>query len=236
MRSRSAQRLGLSLVEVLVALGIVAILLSAIIALTTSLLGFSTRVNATNERLTDLSDAAGYVSTNARRSMGLVGDGSTSIEISADGATFTCSVASSDGACLALLVPVVDRDSPSSEITDFNLLAYRFTTLGDWAGDPGLAPGWNGQDTPILLEYEASACTSCSEPPSIPASMTATSTSLVIPDLVVENPPGTSIVPFEVTNGRTRVTVRLWSRGSNATDHVLVPADGPLVAQAVRRP
>src|SRR6056297_876227 len=164
---------GFSLVELLISMAVLGILLVAIVSLTSSFLTYSGRVSTVNDRLSELNDAAGYIATNGRRAMAVVGaaevggGGLTPIDITYGSDTFTCSVPSTDGPCVGFVVPVVDRTTTASDSTAFDLLAYRVLPLSAWAHNPGPAEGWNGADTPLTLEYRVSLCTSCSVPPSV---------------------------------------------------------------------
>lgn len=233
---------GLSLVELLISMGVLGILLVAIVSLTSSFLTYSGRVSTINDRLSELNDAAGYIATNGRRAMAVVGAGAvaggslTSIDITDGTDTFTCSVPSADGPCVGFVVPVVDRSTTASDITGFDLLAYRVIPLSAWADDPGLAEGWNGADTPLMLEYRVSLCTGCSTPPSVPSTATAVQASMVIPDLFLEDAGGNPIAPFDVFLDTAQMTIRLRAAGSGESVDTRVPADGPLELTVVRRP
>jgi prepilin-type N-terminal cleavage/methylation domain-containing protein len=228
MRRRAA----FTIVELLVAVFVIGILLSAIVALTSSFLGYSRRVSVINERLADLNDALGYMGTNARAAMDVVGHDATSVGVTWDGVSFTCTTTGTEP-CLALVVPVVDRGTAG--ITGFDLLAYRFVALSGWADDPGLAEGWDGADTPLLLEYGASLCTGCTTPPAVPSSLTATRVSLVASDLTLDDTVGT-FQPFTVAAAGTQITLRLRGRGAGSELGTFVPADGPLELTLTRRP
>lgn len=233
---RSKATAGFTLLELLVATAIVGVLISAIVVLTGGFLRYSGRVSTINDRLAELSDASGYIATNVRGAMQVIGGGASSVDITADGNTFTCSTTSVDGPCIALVVPVVDRTTTASDIVGFNLLAYRVIPLSAWDADPGLRPGWNGVDTPLMLEYRVSLCTGCSTPPVVPAAVSAGSSSLIIPDLFLEDNAGVAVQPFQVFLGTARMSVTLRSRGVGREQDVTVPADGPLVLTVVRRP
>jgi prepilin-type N-terminal cleavage/methylation domain-containing protein len=225
---------GFTLIEVLVATFVLGILLTAIIGLSSGYLGFSRRVSTINERLADLNDALGYVASNARSAMNVIGADGTSVDVTAGGTTFTCETIAADP-CLAFVVPVVDRTTTASDITGFDLLAYRIAPLSAWADDPGLAPGWNGTGTPTMLEYRVSLCTGCTTPPAVPAAVTAARTSLVTSDLTLDTGAGT-FVPFEVTETGTVVTLRVRSRGAGLEANTFVPGQGPLEVTVARRP
>lgn len=227
---------GFTLLELLVATAIVGVLISGIVVLTGGFLRYSGRVSTINDRLAELSDASGYLATNVRGAMQVIGAGGTSVDITADGTTFTCSTTSADGPCVALVVPRVDRSTAASDIVGFNLLAYRVVPLSAWAGDPGLRPGWDGDDTPLMLEYRVDLCSGCSTPPVVPATVNAASSSLMIPDLFLQDNAGVAVQPFQVFLGTARMSITLRSRGVGREQDVTVPADGPMVLTVVRRP
>lgn len=213
---------------------VLGLLLAAVISLTTGYLGFSRRVSVVNDRLADLNDALGYVGTTARRSMAVVGTDGTSVEIEFGGDSFDCDTTVAEP-CLAFVVPVVDRASVVSEISGFDLLAYRVMPISEWDGNPGIPAGWDGDDTPLMLEYRVPLCVGCTNPPTVGASVTATRASLVIADLTLGIGAG-AFDPFVVTNGTVTVTFRMRSQGAGIEEGTLVPSDGPLELTVVRRP
>ena len=235
---RPRQRsLGFTLLELLIALGILGILISAIIAMTSGFLGYTRHVSVTNDRLIELNDVAGYVATNGRRAMQFIG-GSTTVDISIGGTTFTCSTNATDGPCVAMVVPIVDREAAGADIIGFDLLAYRVVPLSDWDDDPGLPQGWNGPDTPLMLEYRAELCSSCSVPPVVPNDVAADQVSLVLPNLFLEDNAGDAVAPFAIEGGSAESALRLGlrTRGSGQQDVTIVPADEPLILTATKRP
>lgn len=225
---------GFTLVELLVSMFVLGILLAAVIALSSGYLGFSRRVSVINERLADLNDALGYVGTTARRAMAVVGTDGTSVDIEFAGDTFACSTAVAD-ACVAFVVPIVDRTTASSEITGYDLLAYRVVPFSAWDANPGVPAGWDGDETPLMLEYRSELCVGCTVPPAVGAGVTASRESLVIADLTFGAGAG-SFEPFSVANGTVNVTFRMRSQGAGVEAGTLVPADGPLELTVVRRP
>jgi len=225
---------GFTVIEILVATFVLGILLAAIIGLSSGYLGFSRRVSTINERLADLNDALGYIGAQARSAMNVVGADGTSVDVTVGTDTFTCATTAAEP-CVAFVVPVVDRTTAASDITGFELLAYRVAPLSDWADDPGVSPGWNGASTPTLLEYRVQLCTGCTTPPAVPAAVTATRTSLVATDLTLVAAVGTYL-PFEVTESGAVVTLRARSQGAGLEANTFVPADGPLRVTFARRP
>jgi prepilin-type N-terminal cleavage/methylation domain-containing protein len=235
MRESRQRALGLTLIELLIAMAIIGILVSAIIALSAGFLGYSRRVSAVNERLIDINDAVGYIALNGRRAMLAIG-GATTVDISAGGTTFTCANNAASGPCLALVVPIVDRNSTAADIVGFELLAYRIVPMSAWNDNPGLPAGWDGANTPLLLEYRAPLCLGCSSPPALPSSVTADQVSLVISDLFLEDNAGNPITPFTVQSAQVELIIALRTRAPGSQDQVIVPADGPLVMTVTRRP
>lgn len=225
---------GFTLVELLLAMAILGILMSAIIAMTSGFLGFSRHVNSVNDQLAQLNDAAGYVALNGRRAMEIIGSangGAASADVAFGADTFTCSTTSADGSCMAVVVPTVD--SSTAAITGYELLAYRVVPISDWADNPGLAGGWSGDDTPLMLEYHVPL--SCSALPCSLSSLTADRASLVIPNLYLENNDGTDVAPFEILNTREFV-LSLRTRGTGQNAQRMVPNDGPIVLDVTLRP
>ncbi len=262
MRSSSA-RTGFTLVELLVAMGILAVLISAVIALSGSFLGYSRHANVINMGIADLNDVSGYIATNARRALRGIGCQDTpgtagnpndpavtcgvesSVTISFGGSPFICSTESASGPCIALVVPVVDRSSATANVIDYELLAYRVVPLSEWSGNPGVAPGWNGTETPTLLEYRASlGCgATCATPPATPLAVTAAAESLVATDLFFEDENGATLRPFQVVTDPLSsnlklqaVTFRLRTRGAGLERDVILPTRNTLVVTATSRP
>ena len=228
-------RSGFTLVELLVAIAVLGILLSAIVTLTSGFLGFSRQVSAINERLADLTDAMGYVGLNAKASMRVYGEAGATRQVSFGGSTFTCAVDDADEPCIAFVVPEVSR--ASGLITGFDFVAYAIRPLSAWTLNPGVPAGWDGATTPVLLEYRRQLCTGCTAPPDAPATVDATRVSLVIADLFLElDGGGGAIQPFEITTDSSRVTLRLRTRGSGLNDGIRVPNNGALTQFIVRRP
>lgn len=238
MSSRSR---GFTIVELLVATAVLGILIAAVIALTSSFLGFSRRVSAINERLTDLNDVMGYVALNARRSVRVVGQGNDVSITPLGGTAFDCSLAEADP-CFALVVPVTNPGTGA--ISGYDLLAYRVAPLSDWIGNPGVAGGWDGAATPAMFEYGVNLCTGCTSAPGIAgSSVTDVREALVVTDLFFEDDAGIAFEPFAISGELvagsgdfSRITVRMRTRASGTIDDVRVPTDGPLQLQVVRRP
>lgn len=236
---------GFGLIELLVAMAVLGILLSAIIGLTTGFLGFSRRINVINERLVDINDAMGYVGLNVRRAMRVAGDEEvTSVTVTGIGDAFDCHLTSTDGACLGLLVPV-RHATETWRVDRYDLLAYRVVPISAWTVDnPGLAEGWAADRTPLMLEYRARLSCGAPDPvtsnpcppPPIPSSVAAQQLSLVIADLAFETAAGVAFEPFTVAAETSRVTVRMRSIGSGQNADITVPGDEPLETVFVRRP
>lgn len=226
---------GMTLVELLVAIAIGGVLIMAIVSLSGGMLTYTRRANQINQNLTDLNDAIGYISLKLRGAKQLVGN-NDSIEITDGSQTFQCSIGSPDGSCVALVVPVVDRASPTAEIVGYELLAFRVATLDAWSGDPGMSPGWDGQDTPLMLEYRSPlACGSpCSAPPLAPSSIVADRVSLVISDLYFFDASGSPFEPFEVEGSNT-ATIRLRMLAAGQTTDRAVPSEHPSTVVVTRR-
>jgi prepilin-type N-terminal cleavage/methylation domain-containing protein len=235
-RRRSHERLGFTLVELLVSVAILGVLISVIVAMTSGFLGFSRRVSNINTQLADLNDVLGYVALNARRAMRVVG-ASDQVRIDPpDGAEFDCSIGSVHGPCIALVVPITNR--ANSEITGYTLVAYRVAPLSTWGSNPGIAVGWNGDATPALFEYTTPlACgAGCAVPTVAGTTVSATRTSLVLSDLFLVDEAGAPVEPFEVAAAESKITFRLRTRGVGLEGQVLVPSDRPLEILTLRRP
>lgn len=260
---RARGNLGFTLVELLVALGIISVLITLVVSLSSSFLGYSRHSNVINTAIADLNDVTGYLATNARRALrgigcqnrpGTAGNPNdppvscgteSSISITYDGSTFVCSTTSADGSCIALVVPVVDRSTLTSDITGFELLAYRVIPISDWDGDPGVSRGWNGEETPLMLEYRATlGCgTTCGVPPPNPSAVTASIESLVATDLFLEDELGGAYLPFRLVTDPLSTDLKLQSatfrlrlRGSGLEQSTVMPSNNVLSVTATSRP
>lgn len=232
---------GFTLIELLLATAILGILVGAVVSMSGSFLGYSRHVSAINTKLSDVNDAAGYVATNIRRAMRVLPGplslpgASTSCSMPAGTVTWTAGD-STTWPCLALVVPSVDRTSGS--IVGWDLLAYRIVPVSSWTGNPGFPDGWDGNDTPVMLEYRVPLCTSScgSVPPtSIPATATST-VSLVLGDLTFAGVSGSPIKVVGDQATATDITLTLQARSTGLESATIVPSSGPLVLRVTRRP
>lgn len=157
---RHVQRLGVTIVELLVALSILGIVLAVLFSVSRSTLRFTGTTSAVSTSLADLSDAEAYL-TDAFRNAKVVLSDFTLLE--ADGATTlaTCSLLA-DGDCIGVLIPVVDTTTTAQPIVNFDLSAFFVQEVGDTFEDLGIAPGWQGDSTLTLVEYRVESL--CSSP------------------------------------------------------------------------
>lgn len=104
---------GLTLVELLIAMAIMGIVFVLVTNWQVSTLGISTRTNAMSQRLTDLTDATGYVGDRVRAAIAVRDGGFT---VNAGSATATTNSGKCDAVtpCLALLIPESDEELKGS--------------------------------------------------------------------------------------------------------------------------
>ncbi|WP_104991455.1 type II secretion system protein J [Deinococcus sp. NW-56] len=118
---------GLTLVEMLVAMAIMGIVFVLVTNWQVSTLSISTRTNAMSQRLTDLTDATGYVGDRVRAAIAVRDSGFT---VNASGATAATNSGKCDAVtpCLALLIPESDEQLKGA------------VTLSDSSATPKIGP------------------------------------------------------------------------------------------------
>jgi len=155
MKRRAA---GFTLVELMVATGIVALLLAGMAAFLHGTMRFSSSTIATSDRLRELNDGSGYVVDNLRRSSDVAVGSCVDPEA---GGTVTRE-------CVALVVPV--EQAASLEVDAVLRLAYlRIPRSAFVAGRPSVVPpdSWADAHTDVLVEYRG--VTPCSGDCTLPA-------------------------------------------------------------------
>lgn len=217
-RAPERSRAGLTLIELLVAMGVLGVLLAALISLMSGLLGFTRQASAINQGFSDVNDALGYLTMRVRGAVAVY-DG-LAVDFPGEATPFTCS-STGITPCFAVLVPIVDRGDGS--IDDFEVVAYRVLNVGDW--DPTFPEGWSGASTPVLVEYRTAGLCGCDEPPEDVGIPVFGDPVLVVADLA----PG--LVPFTVRADERLVTLQLQMRSVNRANIVDSPRDGPLVSE-----
>lgn len=125
---------GFTLIEVLIAMGLLGIILMLIMNWQMSTLGISTRTNAMTRSLNDLNDLTGYVGDRARSAVRVKFFNSGSVN----------SVACSDDTpCLAVVVPVVTtQGGVEGVVTGFDQYVYRMSNRTDVSSDDKTADSW----------------------------------------------------------------------------------------------
>lgn len=111
MREQAQQ--GLTLVEMLVAMAIMGIVFVLVTNWQVSTLSISTRTNAMSQRLTDLTDATGYVGDRVRAAIA-VRDGGFTVNASSATAATNSGKCDAVTPCLALLMPESDEELKGS--------------------------------------------------------------------------------------------------------------------------
>ena len=134
---RAAREAGLTLIEILLALGIMGVVMALITNWQTGTLNITTRTNATARGLTELNDLTGYVGDRVRTAQRVrVATSGLSVN---SGSGNTCSALSP---CLAVVLP--ETNPTTGAVTKYVLFVYRMEprskvtadkTPDDWAED-----------------------------------------------------------------------------------------------------
>lgn len=161
MRSRNPVRLspngrrGFTIVELLVALALVGFLLTGLLALTRSALGFTGLSSAISTSVQSIAEAEGYLADKFRLAKRvdaseqlLASDGTTLIDCQTSG-----SGSVPPGRCLTILTPVVSAGGDQA-IIDFDLSVFNVQPIEDLYAANGIPRGYDGEDTLALVEYK----------------------------------------------------------------------------------
>lgn len=166
-------RAGFTILELLVALVLMAFILTGLLALTRSALGYTSLASSVATSVQSIAQAEGYLSDKFRLAKRV--DGSETL-FEADGTTtlVECNVSGAGsvpaGRCLTILTPVLGGgvDQP---IVDFDFTVFNVQPIGDLYETEGLPRGFDGDDTLALVEYKvenicaATGTAPCSRPP-----------------------------------------------------------------------
>ncbi len=145
---------GLTLIEILLALGIMGVILVLITNWQTNTLDLTTRTNATGRGLMELNDLTGYVGDRVRAAVRVrVATSGLSVN---SGAGNACAVTQP---CLAVVLP--EADPTTGTVTAYRLFVYRLQPRSVVTDDK--APdAWAEDNVQVLREYRS---TSGSTPP-----------------------------------------------------------------------
>lgn len=141
------RRSGFTIVELLVAMAVLAVVLGLLTVLTSSTLRLSSRTIGDSERMLPLRDAVGYMSDSVRRA--------STVKSSCDLWT-----ADPETQCLDVVVPLLDANE---QIVGEERITYRYLPRSDLPGESDLgaafAPGPDDDDTYAILEYSVTPAT-----------------------------------------------------------------------------
>ena len=140
----SVRTTGFTLIEVLVAMGLLGIILMLIMNWQMSTLSISTRTNALTRSLNDLNDLTGYVGDRVRSAVRVhMATGSLSINGKA---------CTTDNPCLAVVLPETRNDG---EIRKYNLFVYRMDPRSEASADFIQTDSWADTNVAVLHEYRS---------------------------------------------------------------------------------
>lgn len=210
------RKAGFTLIELVVAVGIVGLLLAGIGTFLNGTLRFSSNSIGNADRLRELNDVSGYVVDNLRRA--------SDIDIG------TCTPSGYAGSleCAAVVVPESRNGVP---IDAYARLTYvRVPRDAFVAAEPGVLPTdpWMNANTDVLVEYRVDACTppsTCSPPYAATLSLSGMSGPYVVLDGL------SSDLPSVFASTTTGVSFSVQERGQNTR----VPSSGPLVFETAPR-
>ena len=196
MRRVRAERWGVTLIEIIVALALIAVVSAVLFSLVSGTLRFTSQSRAVSVSLEGVADVEGYLNDVLRYARQVYGELAVEVEIDDELEPLVCSL--STGRCVAVVIPVVD-DSVAASIIDFDLLLLVVTEIGDLYEADGLSRGWRGNHTLALLEYRIESMCDAGG-----LTIEACAASLApdkLPSTTFENPPGVLLIGLDDQDG-----------------------------------
>ena len=227
-------RIGFTMVEVLVAMFILSVITAGLFALTSSTLRFTGLTRAISTSVEDIADAEGYLSDTLRTAKAVYT--SASVDIVGSG-TYNC-VDTNGGRCIAALTPVLGSGA-DEPIENFDLSMFAVIPIGTLYAAEGLDRGWQGVDTLVLVEYRVSnICAGvCSTPPS-PAAWVGTPlpVGVLLGGLSDEDAAANDVAFFSVpATGEYTVQVSIVARANAQARQPFVIKETPVALQVAIR-
>ena len=149
-RTRSIGSSGFTLLELLVAMALLGVALTGVLALTRGTLGFTGLTTAIATSVEDVSQAEGYLADTFRAAKAVY---TAQKMLDSGGNVILDCATASGGRCISLLTPVVDAGAVGQPIVDYDLSFFSVEPIGSRFADVGIPRGWNGASTLALFEY-----------------------------------------------------------------------------------
>lgn len=139
-----ARTTGFTLIEVLIAMGLLGIILMLIMNWQMSTLSISTRTNALTRSLNDLNDLTGYVGDRVRSAV--------RVRVATSGLSINGKACTADNPCLAVVLPEPRSDG---EIRKYNLFVYRMDPRSEANADFVTTDSWADTNVAVLNEHRS---------------------------------------------------------------------------------
>lgn len=210
-------RKGFTLLEVLVVIGILGLLVTAVANLVVGTLRTTSLAQSQAAVLTSLKDATGYISDQVRSA--------TRVYASLTVDSNLCSATSTTAPCFGVLLPVLDN-AGNFVADSFQVRVYRLRLRNLLGANLKVANAWADANTYFIEEYRQG----CINPncPLNAGSISGGSWFLVADQLTLTNTAGT-ITPFAITTNasgtRTGVEIRLRGVVSINGRTLYIPSD-----------
>jgi type II secretory pathway component PulJ len=194
---------GVTLVELLIGMVMLAVVLTALLGLTLGTLNYSTKAVSTAERLQELTATTAYIGDNFQRAAEVM------TTLTLDGMACNLNPSGSQLPCIALVVP---EARAALEIDTYMLLAYRLEPRSSLASDYKTVNAWADQNSLVLMEYRKELCggstgVACSGVPAVASAVTNLTPFVVADHLVKTNEmSGQSFLEYD---GNRNLTLRL---------------------------
>ena len=233
---------GFTLIEVLVALALVSVIMTGVLALTRSTLGFTGLTTSIAASVEDVSQAEGYLADAFRTAKSVY---TTEALLASDGVTtlVNCNTTST-GNCIAYLTPVTDLSAVGQPIVDFDLSFINVEPIGTQFADVGIPRGWNGEDTLAMIEYRVenvcfiAGVAPCTAVPTSLSNAQRTFTGqpgFLVGGISATDGSGATVDTFEVastgTGGSTSLILRLVTRANSSVGQPFTVRETPVELQ-----